>query len=63
MQIAAGHCIHHWGAAKIMRPALVCSTLVTCRSIFLADVAVAVLDHDHGAVVEIADALVDSLPS
>ena len=42
-----------------MRPAGVCKTLVTVMDDFLTDHRAALLDHDHGAVFQIADALAD----
>ncbi len=43
---------------KIILPLAVCSTLVTRDFDGAADHLAGVIDHDHGAVVEIADALV-----
>ena len=49
---------HSWrGWAKIIRPATVWSTRVTVTSTSLSIDFAAALDHDHRAVVEVADAL------
>ena len=48
---------HRLIRAKIMRPAAVCSALVTRDVDRFADLPAAVLDHDHRPVIEVADAL------
>ena len=46
------------GFTKIMRPAEVCSTLVTATLMVWPINFFTVFDHDHGAVVQVAHALV-----
>ena len=46
-----------WASAKTMMPAPVWTVLWICTSALLADVRLAVVDDDHGAVGQIADAL------